>query len=104
MEKLREEIKKATDPYAKAVGNYILSLNLAEVPEKKSLKGCMDAIIEKARKQAKNGVAAIEDSTVYGWAAEYFGRTAEPKAEPPKAQTPVTSNTALLDFDFEDLM
>ncbi len=105
MEKLREEINKATDPYAKAVGNFILSLNLTAVPDGKTLKSCMAAIQEEAKKQAKGGVAVIEDHMVYGWAAEYFGLapTAEPK-ETPKAQAPVTSGVATLDLDFEDLL
>ena len=105
MEKLREEINKATDPYVQAVGKFILSLNLAAVPTGKTLKGCMDAIKEKAKKQAKGGVAMIEDHMVYGWAAEYFGLApaAAPK-EMPKAQTPVTSAAVTLDLDFEDLM
>lgn len=105
MEKLREEINKATDPYVQVVGEFILSLNLAAVPTGKTLKGCMDDIKEKAKKQAKGGVAVIEDCMVYGWAAEYFGLApaAAPK-EMPKAQTPVTSAAVTLDLDFEDLM
>lgn len=105
MEKLREEIKKATEPYEKAVGKFILSLNISTIPSGKTLKGCMEAIKGKAKKEAKNGVAMIEDHKVYGWAAEYFGLpSAEPKEKTPKAQAPVTDGAATLDLDFEDLM
>lgn len=40
--------------------------------ENKTLKECLTSIKSKAQKQAKNGVAAIEDSVVYAWAEEYF--------------------------------
>ena len=51
VEKLREEIKKATEPYEKAVGKFILSLNISTIPSGKTLKGCMEAIKGKAKKE-----------------------------------------------------
>lgn len=106
MDKLREEIKKATDPYAKAVGNFILTLNLDKVPQGKTLKGCMDEIKTKAKKRAVSGVAVVEDHMVYGWAAEYFGLVPNaPKAQTPVIHTPVAEpkHTDDLDFNLEDL-
>lgn len=38
----------------------------------KTLSGCFGYIRSEARKQAQNGVAVIEDATVYGWAVHYF--------------------------------
>lgn len=38
----------------------------------KTLAGCFGYIRNEARKQAQNGVAVIEDATVYGWAVHYF--------------------------------
>ncbi len=72
---------------------------------KKTLQGCWKYITSEAKKQAVNGCACIEDSTVFGWAMHYFeedsikeGATPKPnttpkttarntptKAEPPKA-------------------
>lgn len=38
----------------------------------KTLTQCWNYITSEARKQAKNGCACIEDSTVYGWAIHFF--------------------------------
>lgn len=38
----------------------------------KSLDKCIEYITSEARKQAKNGCAAIEDEIVYGWAVHYY--------------------------------
>ena len=106
MDKLREEINKATDPYAKAVGSFILSMNLQTVPEGKTLKACMEAIKAKAKQRAVSGVAVVEDHMVYGWAAEYFGLVPDaPKAQTPVIHTPVAEpkHTDDLDFDLEEL-
>ena len=105
MEKLREEINKATDAYAKAVGNYVFSLGIIAVPKGKTLEGCMAAIQEKAKKQMHKGVAVIEHPTVYSWAREYFGLAPDaPMKETPKPQTSAISQAAPLALDFEDLM
>lgn len=45
-----------------------------------TLQDCFDYIRNEARKQAVNGVAAIEDRQVYGWAVHYFEENGKPKA------------------------
>jgi hypothetical protein len=40
--------------------------------KKKSLDKCVKYIMAEAKKQAKNGCAAIEDAVVFGWAAHYY--------------------------------
>ena len=66
--------------------------------EKKSLDKCCKYIMAKAKKQAKNGCAAIEDEVVYGWAAHYYqeedieveenvkAKVVAPKEEKPKVK------------------
>lgn len=54
--------------------------------ESKTFKGCFQYIQSEARKQAKNGVAAIEDATVYEWAEDYYRKADEPKPEPKKTE------------------
>lgn len=64
--------------------------------EEKSMSQMYDYIKNEARKQAKNGVAVIEDSVVYGLAIHYFDESNEdlglnkkevPKIEKPKKDT-----------------
>lgn len=64
--------------------------------EEKSMSQMYDYIKNEARKQAKNGVAIIEDSVVYGLAIHYFDESNEdlglnkkeiPKLEKPKKDT-----------------
>lgn len=38
----------------------------------KDIEGCCKYIKSEARKQAKNGFAAIKDDEVFGWAVHYF--------------------------------
>lgn len=45
--------------------------------EEKSLKQMVEFIKEEAQKQATNGMAMIEDQTVYSWAIHYFDETNE---------------------------
>ena len=40
--------------------------------ESKNLDSCVAYIKSEAKKQAKNGCAAIEDAVVYGWAVHYY--------------------------------
>lgn len=40
--------------------------------EGKSIKECCKYIMQEARKEAKNGCAAIPDDIVYGWAVHYY--------------------------------
>lgn len=70
--------------------------------DKKSLKDCLKFIRSKAQKQAKNGVAAIEDSVVYAWAQEYFGiEHSESQLTEKSAHTEAKSS---LDVDLFDLI
>ena len=69
--------------------------------EKKSLDECVKYIMAEAKKQAKNGCAAIEDAVVFGWAVHYYqeenvkvegnvkAKVVTPKAEKPKEVTKV---------------
>ncbi|MGN0663940.1 MAG: Cas9 inhibitor AcrIIA9 family protein [Negativibacillus sp.] len=109
MEKIREEIAKA-DAQSQKIGNYILDLakrSGAVIDSKKTLDECMKQIAAKAKKQAINGMAIIDDPVAYGWAAEYFGLTAEKE---PNAQTPAPEPQAetkienLLNYELEDLL
>lgn len=53
----------------------------------RTLSSCFDFIKNEARKRAVNGCAAVEDSTVYGWAVHYFEETEiEPEEEKPKKE------------------
>lgn len=49
---------------------------------KKTLNDCFAWIKEEARKRAVNGVAAIEDRQVYGWAVHYFEEGGNPGDAP----------------------
>jgi len=49
---------------------------------KHDLQDCFDYIRNEARKQAVNGVAAIEDRQVYGWAVHYFEEDGNPGDAP----------------------
>ena len=46
------------------------------------LQDCFDYIRNEARKQAVNGVAAIEDRQVYDWAVHYFEENGNPGDAP----------------------
>ena len=43
--------------------------------EEKNLKQMVEFIKSNAKKHAQNGIAMIEDETVYGWAIHYFDET-----------------------------
>lgn len=68
---------KASTAYEEAIYKYIEE-NASDVlvniinASKKTLGGCMNFIKGEAKKEAKNGVAMIEDKTVFGWAVHYF--------------------------------
>lgn len=92
-------------------------LNDTEIQDKiaacgdENLTPMWDFIKENARKQAKNGVAMIEDNQVLSWARDYFIEwTPKPKTEPkpkpipkpePKPQEPIKK---VKKFDLFDLL
>ena len=68
--------------------------------ESKSLDRCISYIKAEAKKQAKNGCAAIQDEVVFGWAVHYYqeddvkveevkAKVVTPKAEKPKEIKPI---------------
>ena len=82
--KINDEMQKdPANKYLEAVGHYVIdkcgSDKNAEavLDEKKTLKGCMDAVMEEARKQAKNGVCVMADEEVYSLVDKYFSFTGE---------------------------
>lgn len=88
------------------IDNYITSVENAEKVMSKTLSDCISSVRSKAKKQAKNGYAMIEDRTVWNWVKEFYkfvtdkvvetqstAPVEEPKEEPGQ-QGPVN----LLDF------
>lgn len=77
--KLDSAAEKNGSNYAKLVASHLIGQIRTEVDaekildEKKSLVSCMKEIEGKAKKQAVNGCAAVEDALVYKWAESYFG-------------------------------
>ena len=68
--------------------------------ESKNLNDCIKYITSEAKKQAKNGCAAIEDAVVFGWAVHYYqeddvkvedvkAKVVTPKVEKPKEIKPI---------------
>ena len=88
------------------IDNYLLNTENAEKVMNKTLSDCISNVRNKAKKQAKNGYAMIEDKTVWNWVKEFYefvtdevvetqatAPAKEPKEEPGQ-QGPVN----LLDF------
>lgn len=77
--RLDSAAEKNGSNYAKLVASHLIEQIRTEeaarkiMDEKKTLEGCMKEIQSKARKQAVNGCAAVEDAMVYKWAEGYFG-------------------------------
>lgn len=74
--------------------DYLISredMNEKYLNEEKSLKQMVEFIKGEAKKQAKNGMAWIEDEVVFGWAIHYFDETNEAlglvKKEKPKEES-----------------
>lgn len=57
------------------IENYLTTDDNADkvLDEGKTLSKCMTACKSKAKEQAQNGFAMIDDETVYGWVSEYYG-------------------------------
>lgn len=60
--------------------------------EKKTLNECWQYIKSQAKKQAKDGCAAIDDATVFGWAIHYFDEETLEDWKPVRASVSATSN------------
>ena len=88
---LKEIIKRHLDKMAQKDFAFAERYKL----ESKSLDECLKYITSEARKQAKNGCAAIEDAVVYGWAVHYYQEdnikadNVKAKVVAPKADKPV---------------
>lgn len=54
------------------IDNYITSVENAEKVMSKTLSDCISNVRNKAKKQAKNGYAMIEDRTVWNWVKEFY--------------------------------
>ena len=75
--KLLEELNQPHDAALDCVHNWICDQEDNELfegilKERYSLKCALSFAKEKARKFAKNGVACIDDATVFRWIREYF--------------------------------
>ena len=65
---IKEAIKRHLDKMAQQDFAFAERYKL----EGKTLDKCVAYITSQAKKQAKNGCAAIEDAVVYGWAVHYY--------------------------------
>lgn len=79
IEKIDNESEKL-DVNAKKIASHIIDTYLnsdknAEkvLDEKKTLGKCIENIISKAKQQAVDGMAMIDDETVFGWVQDYYG-------------------------------
>ena len=75
--KLLEELNQPHDTSLDRIHNWICDQEDEELfqgilKERYSLKCALKYAKEKARKFAENGVACIDDNTVFGWVREYF--------------------------------
>lgn len=88
------------------IDNYITNVENAEKVMSKTLSDCISSVRSKARKQAKNGYAMIEDRTVWDWVKEFYEFTDEVEAqatapvpvEEPKQEPDQAGPVNLLDF------
>ena len=90
------------------IDNYITSAENADVVMNKKLSDCISNIRDKARKQAKNGCAMIEDRTVWNWVKQFYEfatdevaetqATAPAPVEEPKQEPNKQGRVNLLDF------
>lgn len=97
IEKLNNERAKAQSNYEKMVADALVkrckeSKALCEdvLKANKTLANCFEYIKSKAKKEAKNGCAVVEDDKVYEWAEDYYHAQnldidkPKPKTEAPK--------------------
>lgn len=112
LEKMLEEMNNPHSINEEAIHNWLCDQNdelLFEgiLKEGKTIKGAVAACKEKAKKKAKEGMAMIDDPTVYGWVYTYFtGKkmqsattiTSAPKIRKKRKQAPLTEGTEQLDL------
>lgn len=75
IKRLADMLEGQKDKYLIIIVNYLMlqtEMNEAFLNEKKNLKDMATYIKDKAKKQAKDGVAVIEDEIVFKWAKDYF--------------------------------
>lgn len=75
IQRLSKMVEGQKDKYLNIIVNHLklhTELNEAFLNEEKNLKDMAEHIRNKAKKQSSNGVAVIEDETVFKWAREYF--------------------------------
>ena len=77
--KLKKQSEGSKDPLTLACVNHLITFleqepNFSEkiVNDKKTLKEMRNYIYSEARKLASGNCAAVEDTTVFGWAVHYF--------------------------------
>lgn len=78
IKRLSEMVKNQKDKYLIKVVSYLIlqeDMNEYYLNEEKNLRDMADYIKKLAKKEAINGVAIIEDETVYQWAKEYFQKS-----------------------------
>ncbi len=78
IKRLSEMIEGQKDKYLIKIVDYLMLQKEMEqdfLKEEKNLKEMAEYIVGLAKKEATNGVAVIEDETVYQWAKEYFIKT-----------------------------
>lgn len=80
IERIRVLSSEIRDNALLKIIEYLLSrddMNEKYLNEDKSLKQMVDFIKALAQKEAKNGMAMIEDEVVYGWAIHYWDESNE---------------------------
>lgn len=114
---MTEKIQKAIDlldseaekggAYEKIISQHLIECITSDedaefvMQKDKSLKKCLESIKSKARKQAVNNCAVIEDSEVFSWAREYYGF---PERDDKPLLTVVKPEPDDLDVDLFDLI
>lgn len=80
IEKINAEMQKnPSDPYTEIIGHYVIDRCMDETAaakvcaDKKTLKGAMDAVKNRARKTATGGVAVLLPCHVFDEVNKYFG-------------------------------
>lgn len=102
IKKVSNEIAKIKAPYGEVLGTYIITklLNTEEnakkvMDEKKTLEGCLNSVKGSAKKSAVNGMAMVDENTVYGWIREYYGIN-EQKATEQTAPAPAENGRKIV--------